>query len=82
MQAMDIVSPEMRAVSRKLINLLNLLTAYSIAFIDPFFSSGVHLAFTSALSAATTIAASLRGDCSEIEAADWHTARFATSYTR
>ncbi|KAF7983855.1 hypothetical protein HWV62_18176 [Athelia sp. TMB] len=46
------------------------------AFIDPFFSSGVHLAFTSALSAAATIAASLRGDCTEIEAADWHTARF------
>lgn len=52
------------------------------AFIDPFFSSGVHLALTSALSAASTICAALRGDCSELEAADWHTKRIATSYTR
>jgi flavin-dependent dehydrogenase len=52
------------------------------AFIDPFFSSGVHLAFTSALSAAATIAASIRGDCTESEAADWHTTRFTTNYTR
>lgn len=52
------------------------------AFIDPFFSSGVHLAFTSGLSAAATIAASIRGDCSESQAAEWHTARFTTSYTR
>ncbi|KAH7915075.1 hypothetical protein BJ138DRAFT_225578 [Hygrophoropsis aurantiaca] len=52
------------------------------AFIDPFFSSGVHLALTSAFSAATTICASLRGDCSETEAATWHTKRFSLSYTR
>lgn len=52
------------------------------AFIDPFFSSGVHLALTSALSAAATICASIRGDCSEAEAADWHTKRVSTSYTR
>ena len=52
------------------------------AFIDPFFSSGVHLALTSALSAASTICASIRGDCSEEEAAEWHTKRVATSYTR
>ncbi|ESK93690.1 radh flavin-dependent halogenase [Moniliophthora roreri MCA 2997] len=52
------------------------------AFIDPFFSSGVHLALTSALSAATSICASIRGDCSEEEAAVWHTRRFSTSYTR
>ncbi|KAJ7076866.1 FAD binding domain-containing protein [Mycena belliarum] len=52
------------------------------AFIDPFFSSGVHLALTSALSAASTICASLRGDCSEVIAADWHTKRVSTSYTR
>ncbi|KAF9075632.1 hypothetical protein BDP27DRAFT_1380744 [Rhodocollybia butyracea] len=52
------------------------------AFIDPFFSSGVHLALTSALSAAASVAASIRGDCSEQEAASWHTNRFATSYTR
>ena len=52
------------------------------AFIDPFFSSGIHLAFTGALSAAVTISASIRGDCSEKEAADWHTERVATSFTR
>ncbi|KXN91083.1 Tryptophan 2-halogenase, partial [Leucoagaricus sp. SymC.cos] len=52
------------------------------AFIDPFFSSGVHLAMTSALSAAATICASIRGDCSEALAASWHTQRVATSYTR
>ncbi|KAJ7496994.1 FAD binding domain-containing protein [Mycena latifolia] len=52
------------------------------AFIDPFFSSGVHLALTSALSAASTICASLRGDCTEAFAADWHTKRVSTSYTR
>ncbi|KAK7045666.1 hypothetical protein VNI00_007499 [Paramarasmius palmivorus] len=52
------------------------------AFIDPFFSSGIHLAMTSALSAASSICASIRGDCSEQDAAQWHTNRFATSYTR
>ena len=53
-----------------------------IAFIDPFFSSGIHLAMTSALSAASTICAELRGDCTELEAAEWHTKRVSTSYTR
>ncbi|KAF9453992.1 FAD/NAD(P)-binding domain-containing protein [Macrolepiota fuliginosa MF-IS2] len=52
------------------------------AFIDPFFSSGIHLAMTSALSAAATICASIRGNCSEALAASWHTQRVATSYTR
>ncbi|KAF9524017.1 FAD binding domain-containing protein [Crepidotus variabilis] len=52
------------------------------AFIDPFFSSGVHLAMTSALSAAATISASIRHHCSESVAARWHTQRVATSYTR
>ncbi|KAJ6576858.1 FAD binding domain-containing protein [Mycena sp. CBHHK59/15] len=52
------------------------------SFIDPFFSSGIHLALTSALSAASTICASIRGDCSEAVAADWHTKRVSTSYTR
>ncbi|KAJ7125045.1 FAD binding domain-containing protein [Mycena epipterygia] len=52
------------------------------AFIDPFFSSGVHLALTSALSAASTICASIRGDCTEAFAAEWHTKRISTSYTR
>ncbi|RXW15128.1 hypothetical protein EST38_g10726 [Candolleomyces aberdarensis] len=52
------------------------------AFIDPFFSSGVHLAMTSALSAAATICASLRHHCTESQAALWHTRRVSTSYTR
>ena len=40
------------------------------------------MAFTGALSAAVSISASIRGDCSEEEAASWHTERVATSYTR
>ncbi|PPR01324.1 hypothetical protein CVT24_006326 [Panaeolus cyanescens] len=52
------------------------------AFIDPFFSNGIHLATSGALSAAVTICASLRGDCSEEEACQWHTSRLGTSYTR
>ena len=59
-----------------------LMYLLKIAFIDPFFSSGVHLALTSALSAASTICAALGGDCSERDAAEWHTKRVATSYTR
>lgn len=51
-------------------------------FIDPFFSSGVHLAVVSGLSAAVTIVASLRGDCDESVAASWHTKKVAESYTR
>ena len=53
-----------------------------VAFIDPFFSSGVHLAMTGALSAAASICASIRGDCKEREAARWHSSRIAVSYTR
>ncbi|KAG2104374.1 putative halogenase [Suillus discolor] len=52
------------------------------AFIDPFFSSGVHLALTGGLSAALTISASIRGLCSEDDAQRWHTSKIATSYTR
>lgn len=51
-------------------------------FIDPYFSSGVHLAFVGGLSAATTIAAAIRGDCSEEDAADWHSKKIADSYVR
>ncbi|KAF8891931.1 hypothetical protein CPB84DRAFT_1711107 [Gymnopilus junonius] len=52
------------------------------AFIDPFFSNGIHLAVSGGLSAAVTICASLRGHCSEREACQWHSARIGTSYTR
>ncbi|KAJ6607794.1 putative halogenase [Mycena sp. CBHHK59/15] len=52
------------------------------AFIDPFFSSGVHLAFGGALSAASTISASIRGQCTEEEAIRFHNEKTGTSYTR
>ncbi|KAJ7127261.1 putative halogenase [Mycena crocata] len=52
------------------------------AFIDPFFSSGVHLAFSNGLSAASTISASIRGHCTETEAINFHTQKTGTSYTR
>ena len=52
------------------------------AFIDPFFSSGVHLALTGALASAASIAASIRGDCTEAEAAEFHNNRVSISYTR
>ncbi|KAJ5144351.1 hypothetical protein N7476_004836 [Penicillium atrosanguineum] len=51
-------------------------------FIDPFFSSGVHLALASGLSAATTICAAKREDCDEPTAADWHSKKVAEGYTR
>lgn len=51
-------------------------------FIDPFFSSGVHLAMVGGLSAAVTICAALKNQCSEISAAEWHTKKIAESYTR
>jgi len=51
-------------------------------FIDPYFSSGVHLALTSGLSAATTICASIRGDCDETTAHEWHSKKFSDAYTR
>jgi len=52
------------------------------AFIDPFFSSGVHLAFTGGLAAAATIASSIRGDATEAECAKWHDTKIGTAYTR
>ena len=51
-------------------------------FIDPFFSSGVHLALSSGLAAATTIAAAIRGDVTEMEAATWHSKKVSEGYTR
>ncbi|KAI4141556.1 MAG: hypothetical protein LQ341_003495 [Variospora aurantia] len=51
-------------------------------FIDPFFSSGVHLALSSGLSAATTICAARRGDCDETAAAEWHSKKVSEGYTR
>ncbi|PTB70124.1 FAD/NAD(P)-binding domain-containing protein [Trichoderma citrinoviride] len=51
-------------------------------FIDPYFSSGVHLAFVGGLSAATTISAAIKGQVPEEEAADWHSKKVADSYIR
>ncbi len=53
-----------------------------IAFVDPFFSSGVHLAMTGALSAAVTISASIRGDVSEDIARRWHDTKMNMCHTR
>ena len=52
------------------------------AFIDPYFSSGVHLALSGALSAAVTICASIRGDCEEEAAWKWHSRQVAERFTR
>jgi flavin-dependent dehydrogenase len=51
-------------------------------FIDPFFSSGAHIAMTGGLSAAATISAAIRGDCSEEVAAQWHSNKITESYAR
>jgi flavin-dependent dehydrogenase len=51
-------------------------------FIDPFFSSGVHLAVTGGLSAAVTICATERGHCDPRKAAEWHSAKISDSYNR
>ncbi|KAI4241067.1 MAG: hypothetical protein LQ352_007508 [Teloschistes flavicans] len=51
-------------------------------FIDPYFSSGVHLALSGALSAAITIRAAMRGDCTEHAAMKWHSSKVSEGYTR
>ncbi|KAK4151594.1 tryptophan 2-halogenase [Chaetomidium leptoderma] len=51
-------------------------------FIDPFFSSGLHLAIAAGLSAAMTIQAARRGDCDESTAARWHSSKVTEGYTR
>ena len=51
-------------------------------FVDPYFSSGVHLAFSSGLPAAITICAARDGDSDELSAAKWHSAKVAEGYTR
>ncbi|KAK6544545.1 hypothetical protein TWF694_001235 [Orbilia ellipsospora] len=52
------------------------------SFIDPLFSSGVHLAITGGLSAAATIAAAIRGDCDEQTAGAWHSKKTVSTYSR
>ncbi|RAK88450.1 O-methyltransferase [Aspergillus costaricaensis CBS 115574] len=51
-------------------------------FIDPLFSSGVHLALLGALSAAASICASMKGQCSERAAGEWHSKKVREAYTR
>ena len=51
-------------------------------FVDPYFSSGVHLALSTGLSAATSIQAARRGQCDERVAAKWHGTKVAEGYTR
>lgn len=51
-------------------------------FIDPYFSSGVHLALSGALSAATTICASIKKDLDEHTALEWHSSKISEGYTR
>ncbi|KAF7784177.1 hypothetical protein Agabi119p4_342 [Agaricus bisporus var. burnettii] len=52
------------------------------AFIDPFFSSGVHLALLGGLTAAASIAASIKKQCAEEVAWKFHDVKVATAYTR
>ncbi|RCI09822.1 hypothetical protein L249_4015 [Ophiocordyceps polyrhachis-furcata BCC 54312] len=52
------------------------------AFIDPFLSSGCHLAMTGGLSAAATIMASIKGDLDEEAAGAWHSKKQSESYFR
>lgn len=51
-------------------------------FIDPYFSSGVHLALSGAMSAAVTIRAAQNGECDEETAMNWHSKKVAEGYTR
>lgn len=50
-------------------------------FIDPYFSSGLHLAFTSALSASATIASTIRG-VPEADTIKWHNTKVGVAYNR
>ncbi|KAF3933287.1 hypothetical protein ABW20_dc0102475 [Dactylellina cionopaga] len=51
-------------------------------FIDPLVSSGMHLAMSSGLSAAASIAASIKGHVDERTACSWHTKKTSDSYLR
>jgi flavin-dependent dehydrogenase len=51
-------------------------------FIDPFFSTGVHMAFLGGLSAAASICSSIKGEVSEAQAVDFHNRCVRRSYTR
>ena len=59
-----------------------MLTRITLAFIDPFFSSGVHLALGGGLSAAASVASSIRGDVTEADAIKYHDQKIGVAYTR
>lgn len=77
--SVSLVTPHARILinehNKRLLNIL-------IGFIDPFFASGVHLAMTGALAAASTICASIKGQISEVEAQQWHDAKVGIAHTR
>lgn len=75
-------SSEMQAVCFHQPYFITFAHLRSLAFIDPFFSSGVHLAVAGGLSAAATICAEIRGHCTPEEAEEWHTTKIGTSYVR
>jgi len=52
------------------------------AFIDPLFSTGVHLAFLGALSGAATIAGQLRGELDDATAIEFHDQCIRKAYVR
>lgn len=58
------------------------LVGDAAAFIDPLFSTGVHLAFLGALSAAATVAGQLRGEIDEDVAIDFHDQCIRKAYVR
>lgn len=51
-------------------------------FIDPYFSSGVHLVLAAGLSAGVTICAAMRVDCDKHIAVRWHSKKVQEGYTR
>ncbi|MCA9689315.1 MAG: tryptophan 7-halogenase [Nannocystaceae bacterium] len=58
------------------------LVGDAAAFIDPLFSTGVHMAFLGALSAAATVAAELRGEVDPEVAARFHDRCVRKAYVR
>ncbi|KZV76668.1 FAD/NAD-binding domain-containing protein [Peniophora sp. CONT] len=58
------------------------LVGDAAAFVDPLFSSGVHAALTTGLSAALTILGSFKGQVSEPEAQAWHDAKVGICQAR
>lgn len=58
------------------------LAGDAAGFIDPLFSTGVHLAFLGGLTAAASICAVLRGEVDEKTAAEFHDAAVRKAYTR